>query len=281
MGYKGRDVSDKQERFTRLLESLNISYDEIDHKHPLAIEYPCVQKEIQTISKNNIEKKKWICMNPRTFKKVILRLNTENAELVRDYYLNLEEAMFAYGEYTAGYLIKKAESARISRERELVDAISKLAIKDKELALVEDQVKREHDARVRAERKAIRVHKFMNRITIKEHKLEWIYIGTTQLYAQERIFKIGSTVRLSSRIPQYNTGRPNTDRLLRVGYQMLQFKRRRLPHTEASFGLQVSRSKEDSRGARKGQPSRNVSRHQVYRSERHLDFHSEQLRSIG
>jgi hypothetical protein len=205
MGYKGRDVSDKQERFTRLLESLNISYDEIDHKHPLAIEYPCVQKEIQTISKNNIEKKKWICMNPRTFKKVILRLNTENAELVRDYYLNLEEAMFAYGEYTAGYLIKKAESARISRERELVDAISKLAIKDKELDQAEQRA-------IRAERKAIRVHKFMNRITIKEAKLEWIYIGTTQLYAQERIFKIGSTVRLSSRIPQYNTGRPNTDR---------------------------------------------------------------------
>jgi hypothetical protein len=29
-----------------------------------------------------------------------MRLNTKNADVVRDYYLNLEEAMFAYGEYT-------------------------------------------------------------------------------------------------------------------------------------------------------------------------------------
>jgi hypothetical protein len=50
----------------------------------------------------------------------------------------------------------------------------------------------------------------MNRITIKEQKLEWIYIGTTRLYAQERLFKIGSTTRLTSRIPQYNTGRPRS-----------------------------------------------------------------------
>ena len=34
----------------------------------------------------------------------------------------------------------------------------------------------------------------------------------THIYAQERIFKIGSTSRLSSRIPQYNTGRPTSDR---------------------------------------------------------------------
>jgi hypothetical protein len=50
----------------------------------------------------------------------------------------------------------------------------------------------------------------MNRITVREHKLEWIYIGTTRLYAQERLFKIGSTTRLTSRIPQYNTGRPGS-----------------------------------------------------------------------
>lgn len=48
----------------------------------------------------------------------------------------------------------------------------------------------------------------MNRITIREVKMEWIYIGTTRVYSLERLFKIGSTTRLTSRIPQYNTGRP-------------------------------------------------------------------------
>jgi hypothetical protein len=51
----------------------------------------------------------------------------------------------------------------------------------------------------------------MKRITIKEKKMEWIYIATTKFYSQERVFKPGSTTRLSSRIGPYNTGRPSED----------------------------------------------------------------------
>jgi hypothetical protein len=46
-------------------------------------------------------------MEPRTFKNVVMRLNTKNANIVRDYYLNLEEAMFAYGKYTLKYMMDK------------------------------------------------------------------------------------------------------------------------------------------------------------------------------
>jgi hypothetical protein len=58
MGYKGRGISDKQEKFSRFLESLNIPYDEIDHTHPLAIEYPGIQEESkQLILSKNLNKK--------------------------------------------------------------------------------------------------------------------------------------------------------------------------------------------------------------------------------
>jgi prophage antirepressor-like protein len=80
-----------------------------------------------------------------------------------------------------------------------------------QLSIKEDQLSEANEARVRAERKAIRVNKFMRRVTTKERKLEWIYIATTELYAFERIFKIGSTTRLSTRIGGYNTGRPTED----------------------------------------------------------------------
>jgi len=63
----------------------------------------------------------------------------------------------------------------------------------------------------KAERKAVRINKFMRRITVKERKMEWVYIATTSVYASERVFKIGSTTRLSSRISSYNTGRPQED----------------------------------------------------------------------
>jgi hypothetical protein len=37
--------------------------------------------------------------------------------------------------------------------------------------------------------------------------MEWIYIATNDFYALERLWKVGSTIRLSSRIGGYHTGR--------------------------------------------------------------------------
>ena len=54
-------------------------------------------------------------MAPRDFKKVVTRLNTKNSDVVRDYYLNLEETMFAYGEYTMKYMIESTTPAGYQR----------------------------------------------------------------------------------------------------------------------------------------------------------------------
>jgi hypothetical protein len=82
--------------------------------------------------------------------------------------------------------------------------MEQLAIKDKS---EKDLISRTE----KAERKAIRINKFMKRVTVKEKKMEWIYIATTEVYSLERLFKVGSTTRLSSRISGYNTGRPAED----------------------------------------------------------------------
>jgi uncharacterized protein YchJ len=210
MGFKGRNSSDKQERFSRILRSHDILYEEIGYQHPLAIEYPCVQKEAKLIPKQ-LEQKKWICMNQRSFKKAVMRINTENAEIVRDYYLNLEEALFAYGEYTMKFLMEKSEQEQRIRESQLSLAMAQLAIKDKEIEKAEEKALVEVEARRKAELKAQRVNKFMRRSSIKERKLEWIYIATTRKYAKERIFKPGSTDRISKRICGYATGHPKKD----------------------------------------------------------------------
>ncbi|MGL5355070.1 MAG: BRO family protein, partial [Cetobacterium sp.] len=80
-----------------------------------------------------------------------------------------------------------------------------------QLEKAEQEKELEKVAKEKAERKALRINKFMKQITVKERKLEWIYIATTSMYASERIFKIGSTTRLSTRIGGYNTGRPIED----------------------------------------------------------------------
>jgi hypothetical protein len=116
--------------FSQVYRSLNIPYNEIDYQHPLAIEYPSVAKEVELVPKNNLERKRWIRMAPRDFKKAVMRLNTKNSDIVRDYYLNLEEAMIVYGEYTMKYMI---ESTTQSMQ-------SKLAIKDHQLSIRDAKV---------------------------------------------------------------------------------------------------------------------------------------------
>jgi len=144
-----------------------------------------------------------------------------------------------YTEYHANYMLEKSRYMLTIKDTELSQKTSLLAIKDTELSQKtsllaikersEDDLKeqleqekeraeqekeraeQEKERAEKAERKALRINKFMRRVVIKEKKLEWIYIATTRMYSQERLFKIGSTARLSSRIGGYNTGRPGED----------------------------------------------------------------------
>ena len=189
MGFEGRDISDKHLSFIKVLKRNTIPYYEIDCNHPFALEYSCVQREIQTIPKNNLDKKRWICMDPKDFKKTVLRLNTKTADMVRDFYLNLEEAVVAYSEYTLSYMVEKATLENRVAKSQLATKDEQLALKEKseeelsaQLALKEKLEEEMKEKLVRAERKAIRVNKFMRRIVVKEHKLEWIYIATNDQY---------------------------------------------------------------------------------------------------
>ncbi|CCV01950.1 hypothetical protein IIV22A_106L [Invertebrate iridescent virus 22] len=208
MGYKGRGSADKQGKFCKTLRSLDIPYDEIGYDHPLAIEYPCVQQEIKTIPKNALNQKKWIYMDQRSFKKAVLRLNTENAEIVRDYYLNLEEAVFAYGEYTMKYLIDKTELA-----------MRQLAIKDKLEEELQKQLEQEKQRAEKAEKDAEEQRQYsliLKELAINDQKRplnERIYISTSKAYAGHNRFKVGgveSMDKLKPRFSGYN-GRSSID----------------------------------------------------------------------
>jgi hypothetical protein len=203
MGFQGRSISDKQEKFSRVLKRNEIQYDEIGYEHQLAIEYPCVQQEVKAIPKNALNQKKWICMEQRAFKKV--RLNTENAEIVRDYYLNLEEAVFAYGEYTMKYMIDKTELA-----------MEQLTIKDK---FHEEETRKLKQRVEKAEKEAEEQRQYaliLKELAINDQKRplnEAIYISTSKAYAANNRHKVGGVEgmdKLRSRFAGYN-GRSSVD----------------------------------------------------------------------
>jgi hypothetical protein len=210
MGYAGEYFTQKQ-AFRKFLNNNKIPYEEIFYNDARFSDHPTMIREIEQTGANNLEKKKWLVMDVRNFKKAVMRLNTKNGETVRDYYLNLEEACFEYGQYIMERRNIRQRAKLIAMEEEKLSAIQNLKIKDKELEKEQKLRHQEQKLRQRAERKALNVQKFMNHITVKEQKLEWIYIGTTEQYALDRIFKIGSTSRLAARIPQYNVGRIKGD----------------------------------------------------------------------
>ena len=84
---------------------------------------------------------------------------------------------------------------------------------NKQLEQLSIEITEQSEKLVRAERKALRITKFMSRIDTKDRKDEWIYIATSRQYAANRIFKIGSTERLMKRIGSYNCGRPAVDQI--------------------------------------------------------------------
>jgi hypothetical protein len=222
LGYQGRNQSDKQERFCRLLDSLKIPYDKIDYNHPFAIESPCVQKEAQLIPKQ-LKQKKWICMDVKDLKKTILKLNTKNAEVVRDYYLNLEEAMFAYKEYTSKYMTEKSRFAE-ERAREAEERAREAEGRAQEEQEARQEAEREQEAlqteqeKLKQELEDTKEHALiLQEMMVKEdpiEKTQIIYIATTELYAKSNNFKPGgvdSKDKLKSRLSTYNTGRLEED----------------------------------------------------------------------
>ena len=238
MGFEGRDISDKQERFARMLKRNTIPYYEIDCNHPFALEYSCVQREIQTIPKNNLDKKRWICMDPKDFKKTVLRLNTKTADMVRDFYLNLEEAVVAYSEYTLSYMVEKAtlenrvaKSQLALKEKSEEELSAQLALKEKseeelsaQLATKDEETKElnirleeqrllKEQIEIDAKEKLQRALKF-NQATKQVEPQEYIYIATTDEYSLENKFKPGGCASfdlVKSRLSQYNSGKSDSN----------------------------------------------------------------------
>ena len=249
LGYKGRKDADKQNDFKKFLDSLKLPYRELSATDPLAITYPRIRAErLELEASNNLEKKKWICLDVKQFKKVVMRLNTESADVVRDYYLNLEELMFEYAEYTKTYLvtqkekevghmmqqlaIKERSEEELRREQEelqtqLAIKDDQLAIKDDQLAIKDDQLAIKDDQLAIKERSEDELRKeledtkeytlILQEMMIKDDPItrtQVIYIATTALYAKTNNFKVGGvddTTKLRSRLGTYNTGRVRED----------------------------------------------------------------------
>ncbi|BAO49376.1 MTG-like gene family protein [Alphaentomopoxvirus acuprea] len=121
-------------------------------------------------------------------------INTKDCKHIRKYYITIEKVLYDYSNYTLEYNLKQV---KINSKIKSLETKYIIENKNKEIILAND--------------KTLKIKKYLNNISIKDTKNEWIYIATTKQYAFNNLFKIGSTTRICKRIKDYQTGRHEQD----------------------------------------------------------------------
>jgi len=118
-GYEGEYKKQKQ-NFIKMLKNNNIEYRELTRKDPEIEQYPSIQQEIALLP-SNVQNSKFLIMEPKDIKMAIMQLKTKNGHIIRQYYIDIEDLMKLYVEYTLCFNKRKAESEITSLEAAMSD----------------------------------------------------------------------------------------------------------------------------------------------------------------
>jgi hypothetical protein len=82
-----------------MLKRNDISFNELTQKDKEIELYPTIENELQLLP-HNVQHTKFILMEPNDLKMAIMQLKTKNGHIIRQYYIDLEELLKLYVEYT-------------------------------------------------------------------------------------------------------------------------------------------------------------------------------------
>ncbi|CCV02232.1 hypothetical protein IIV30_037R [Invertebrate iridescent virus 30] len=99
-GYEGEYRKQKQ-NFKKMLRNNNILYRELTWDDKELEQIPTSQQELQLLPHDGARAcSKFLVMDPRDLKMAIMQLKTKNGHIIREYYIDLEELLKMYTEYT-------------------------------------------------------------------------------------------------------------------------------------------------------------------------------------
>lgn len=130
-GYEG-EIRSQQQSMKKFLKSNGVQLLEIHSNDERVKDYPTIIQEISKLpldflvgnyrrinsifclsillfDKGAIAKKKWLIVEPREFKKIIMKLNTKSGNMIREYYVVLEEFIKLYFEYSLRFKEREAQ----------------------------------------------------------------------------------------------------------------------------------------------------------------------------
>ncbi|AAC97761.1 ORF MSV198 MTG motif gene family protein [Melanoplus sanguinipes entomopoxvirus] len=188
-----RNNTNLKRDFEKILNNNKINYKKIKYNDIINNEdyYNKVKEEIENIRPCNLEKSTWFILSVDEFKMLIMRLSTNVAIEVREYFILLEKILFKYSNYTNKYLIE--------------ESIKQIKQKDEQLKILQSSNNV--------------LNNFVNNIKQKNKK-GYIYIATSKNYAKLNTFKIGKTDNLiSKRQSQLNNSHTSFDKIYICYYE--------------------------------------------------------------
>lgn len=94
----------KKDSLIKLLTEYNINFKQIKYKDPEFKNFPDLFEEANKLSDSALNKQKWIIMDGKDFKRFCLR--TRKSDVIRNYYLAIEDLFKMYCEYTYYFQLK-------------------------------------------------------------------------------------------------------------------------------------------------------------------------------
>ncbi|AHL67620.1 hypothetical protein DH26_gp132 [Chloriridovirus anopheles1] len=148
-GYEG-EIKEQRKNFIKMLKRNNIPYQELTRTNKEIELYPTIKDELSLLPHDAARACiKFLIMCPKDLKMAIMQLKTKNGNAIREYYINLEELLKLYVEYTLYF--NHRESQRKITDLEQMMADLKLSNKRQEqymrsLGISLEEVKDQNDS---------------------------------------------------------------------------------------------------------------------------------------
>jgi hypothetical protein len=119
-GYEG-DYKIQRQNFKKMLKNNSIEYHELTYQDKEINKYPTIKQELAGMTNCGVVKTKFIVMDPKNLKRAIMQLKTKNGHIIRDYYIDLEELLKLYVEYTLYFNRRESQRKITTLEQMMSD----------------------------------------------------------------------------------------------------------------------------------------------------------------
>ena len=119
-GYEG-EIKEQKKAFIKMLQRNEIEYYQLTQKNQEIELYSTIKTEISKMPSCDAIKSKFLIMEPNAIKMAIMQLKTKNGHIIRQYYIDLEELLKLYTEYTLYFNHRESQRKINNLEKMMAD----------------------------------------------------------------------------------------------------------------------------------------------------------------